>query len=473
MTLRRRARTVDARWPSAATSVGAARRQLRGSFASTASTRPSSTPASWSATRSVSTTRRSRRRPTACSTAAEARRRSPRSRRAGSRASRSRASSGAKEFWGLPLALNAETLVPRPETETVVEAALAALDRTSRAVARVAHRRSRHRLGRAAAGAALASCRPRSASAPTSASRALACARDNAGARASPIAQRSSPATTARRSRAPFDLVVSNPPYVAGGDIATLAARGARLRSPPRARWRPRRPRCLSGDRRRRAAAACPGRYPRGGAGAGQLGAVAALFAAAGLAPAARAARSRRHCAGPGFAPAPAAAMSPPHSRCAKKHLDCGPRPTRFRPRNRPETVESTDSEPRSRTAESRRCGRSEPRAPDDPAGGSPTRDEMLHRFGADPRVIVDVRMRKRWATRGRPRSCLAEAGGCCFATRNLTSAADGAAFFGLLLERARMRRRRVGAPKEHKAFGEATRRRTTATRKGLATGKS
>ena len=35
---------------------------------------------------------------------------------------------GAKEFWGLPLAVNAATLVPRPETETVVEAALAAIE---------------------------------------------------------------------------------------------------------------------------------------------------------------------------------------------------------------------------------------------------------------------------------------------------------------------------------------------------------
>ena len=34
---------------------------------------------------------------------------------------------GVKEFWGLPFSLNEETLVPRPETETVVEAALAAL----------------------------------------------------------------------------------------------------------------------------------------------------------------------------------------------------------------------------------------------------------------------------------------------------------------------------------------------------------
>ena len=29
---------------------------------------------------------------------------------------------GRKEFWGLPLKVNAETLLPRPETETVVEA---------------------------------------------------------------------------------------------------------------------------------------------------------------------------------------------------------------------------------------------------------------------------------------------------------------------------------------------------------------
>src|SRR5580692_12239191 len=35
---------------------------------------------------------------------------------------------GYKEFWSLPLHVDATTLVPRPETETVVEATLAALD---------------------------------------------------------------------------------------------------------------------------------------------------------------------------------------------------------------------------------------------------------------------------------------------------------------------------------------------------------
>src|SRR5262245_65259867 len=39
---------------------------------------------------------------------------------------------GRKEFWGLALKVNAETLLPRPETETVVEATLAALDCESR-----------------------------------------------------------------------------------------------------------------------------------------------------------------------------------------------------------------------------------------------------------------------------------------------------------------------------------------------------
>ena len=59
----------------------------------------------------------------------------------------------------------------------------------------------------------------------------------------------------------------------------------------------------------------------------------------------------------------------------------------------------SADSEPRSRTAESRRCERSERRTPDDPAESSPNRDEMLHRFGADPRARRTCRVRKRWAT--------------------------------------------------------------------------
>src|SRR6476659_2357303 len=35
---------------------------------------------------------------------------------------------GEKEFWGLPFRLSRDTLVPRPDTETVVAAALASVD---------------------------------------------------------------------------------------------------------------------------------------------------------------------------------------------------------------------------------------------------------------------------------------------------------------------------------------------------------
>ena len=54
---------------------------------------------------------------------------SRRSRRGASPASRSRASSATSEFWGLPLIVTPAVLVPRPETETVVELALALIDR--------------------------------------------------------------------------------------------------------------------------------------------------------------------------------------------------------------------------------------------------------------------------------------------------------------------------------------------------------
>src|SRR5262249_57108352 len=45
---------------------------------------------------------------------------------------------GEKEFWGLSLKLNDEMLVPRPESETVVEAALDALGTDRRPAWRMA-----------------------------------------------------------------------------------------------------------------------------------------------------------------------------------------------------------------------------------------------------------------------------------------------------------------------------------------------
>src|SRR5690349_15081267 len=41
---------------------------------------------------------------------------------------------GQKEFWGLPLNLSTETLVPRPDTETVVELALQIIGESARPI---------------------------------------------------------------------------------------------------------------------------------------------------------------------------------------------------------------------------------------------------------------------------------------------------------------------------------------------------
>jgi release factor glutamine methyltransferase len=146
---------------------------------------------------------------------------------------------GRKEFWGLPLRLNADTLVPRPETETVVEAALAALASEasgqrgdSKVCAALDRDGARSRALRVAdlgtgSGAlmlALMSELPAAFGIATDVSTAaLACARDNAAAlglarRVAFVACDYGAALDGR-----FDLVVSNPPYVARSEIAALA----------------------------------------------------------------------------------------------------------------------------------------------------------------------------------------------------------------------------------------------------------
>ena len=126
---------------------------------------------------------------------------------------------GQKEFWGLPFQLNSAALVPRAESETVVEAALAAFpDATVRTkMLRVADLGT----GSGALLLALLSELPHASGVGTDIDlSALACARANAmaqGARASFIASDYGSALTP-----PFDLIVSNPPYVRTGDIAAL-----------------------------------------------------------------------------------------------------------------------------------------------------------------------------------------------------------------------------------------------------------
>jgi release factor glutamine methyltransferase len=128
---------------------------------------------------------------------------------------------GEKEFWGLPFKVNSETLLPRPETETVVEAALTALDHRKLRALRIVDLGT----GSGALLLALLCELPGACGIGTDISvAALHCARDNAvalglSARASFVACDYGAAVGA-----PADLLVSNPPYVARADIAALQA---------------------------------------------------------------------------------------------------------------------------------------------------------------------------------------------------------------------------------------------------------
>src|SRR5437764_317181 len=127
---------------------------------------------------------------------------------------------GWKEFWGLPFRLDPSTLVPRPETETVVETALAQVKAKSHEPLRIADLGT----GSGAILAALLSELPHAVGVGTDLSvAALTLARENCralglGARAGFVAC-SFGAALGRG----FDLVVSNPPYIKSGDIAGLA----------------------------------------------------------------------------------------------------------------------------------------------------------------------------------------------------------------------------------------------------------
>jgi len=130
---------------------------------------------------------------------------------------------GRKEFWGLPLAVGAATLVPRPDSETLVEAALAAIDAAG-------GRMRALRLADLGTGsgalllALLSELRQARGVGTDLCPAALAVARQNAdalglAARASFVA-----CDFGAALQGSFDLVVCNPPYVQTGEIAALAA---------------------------------------------------------------------------------------------------------------------------------------------------------------------------------------------------------------------------------------------------------
>lgn len=129
---------------------------------------------------------------------------------------------GHREFWNVVLQLSPDVLVPRPDTETMVEAALDF-------VVRDGLRMERLRIldigtGSGALLLALLSELPNALGTGTDISgAALAVARANAERHG--LASRCTfvACDIAAGVPGPFDLIVSNPPYVAHGDIATLA----------------------------------------------------------------------------------------------------------------------------------------------------------------------------------------------------------------------------------------------------------
>jgi len=129
---------------------------------------------------------------------------------------------GSKEFWGLEFRVTPATLAPRPETETVVETALAVISASG-------PRTRAFRIADLGTGSgvlllALLSELPDACGVGTDISlAALETARENAACLG--LASRACFAACdfAAALSGPFDLVVSNPPYIASGDIGGLA----------------------------------------------------------------------------------------------------------------------------------------------------------------------------------------------------------------------------------------------------------
>ena len=188
---------------------------------------------------------------------------------------------GHREFWTLDLALNADTLEPRPDTETLVEAVLKA----------VPDRAAPLRLLDLGTGtgcillALLAELPNASGLGVDLSPNAVAAAAANAERNGLGGRARFQTGNWADGLSERFDIVVSNPPYIPSADIAALAPE-VREHDPLRA---------LDGgadglDAYRIIAAQLPGLLVPGGTaglevGQGQAGDVARFLDAAGLAP--------------------------------------------------------------------------------------------------------------------------------------------------------------------------------------------
>jgi len=126
---------------------------------------------------------------------------------------------GCKEFWGLTFGLSPATLVPRPETETVVEAALALVG-DKNAPLRIAD------LG-TGSGCLLISllheCKTAIGFGTDRSLSALACARENARRNGVEARSHFVACDFADALSGGFDCIVSNPPYIPVNEIEALA----------------------------------------------------------------------------------------------------------------------------------------------------------------------------------------------------------------------------------------------------------
>lgn len=181
---------------------------------------------------------------------------------------------GKKEFRSLELAVDPRVLVPRPDTETLVDVALELLPAGGRVVD----------VGTGSGAVALAIKKERPDAAVLAVERspeAAAVARDNAARLGLEVELLEGDLLAPVAARAPLGLVVSNPPYIPSAEIERLAPE---VRREPRA--------ALDGgadglDVVRRLVRESPPLLAPGGAvavevGAGQAPAVVALFAADG-----------------------------------------------------------------------------------------------------------------------------------------------------------------------------------------------
>ncbi|MDR7047919.1 release factor glutamine methyltransferase [Duganella sp. 3397] len=118
---------------------------------------------------------------------------------------------GQREFFGLPFAVSGAVLIPRPDTELLVELALDRLPRGGRVLDMGT--------GSGAIAVALAHTRPDAdVTALDVSADALAVARRNAEANGAHVTFLHSDWFAALADNAPFDIIASNPPYIASGD---------------------------------------------------------------------------------------------------------------------------------------------------------------------------------------------------------------------------------------------------------------